>query len=334
MADSNTDGLDILCPMHLRLSASGHIRHAGPTLAKLRPGRDIVGQRFLEVFRIDRPRVLTSMEELRRAAGGKLHLEFRDPPHAGLKGVAARAGEDLIVNLSFGINILDGVDQFSLTSGDFAPTDLTVEMLYLIEAKTAAMESMRDMSLRLQGAKIAAEEQAFTDTLTGLKNRRAMDHVLDRMIRQGHEFALMHVDLDYFKTVNDTFGHAAGDHVLQQVARILVDETRGEDTVARVGGDEFVLIFDRLADRTTLQTIARRMIARLERPIRYQDNICRISGSAGTVLSSFYDPPDAARMLDDADAALYASKRRGRACHSFFDPAQGDVEDGSSTAAE
>ncbi|WP_238364762.1 GGDEF domain-containing protein [Mesobacterium pallidum] len=334
MAERFNSSLDILCPMHVRLSASGHILHVGPTLAKLRPGRALVGERFLEVFRIERPRVLTSVEELRRAVGSKLHLEFRDPPRSGLKGVAAHAGEELVVNLSFGINILDGVEQFSLTSGDFASTDLTVEMLYLIEAKTAAMEAMRDMSLRMQGAKIAAEEQAYTDTLTGLKNRRAMDHVLDRMIRLGHEFAVMHLDLDYFKTVNDTFGHAAGDHVLQQVARILVDETRDDDTVARVGGDEFVLIFDRLADRGRLESIAQRMISRLEKPIRYQDNICRISASAGTALSSFYDVPDAAQMLDDADAALYMSKRRGRAQHCFFDPGLPDLGDGSTTAAE
>ena len=149
---------------------------------------------------------------------------------------------------------------YALVSSDFAATDLAIEMLYLVEAKSAAMEASRKLNLRLQGAMIAAEEQAFTDTLTGLKNRRAMDHVLARLIEAGREFALMHIDLDFFKAVNDTLGHAAGDHVLQNVARIMVEETRSDDTVARVGGDEFVILFDGLTDRETLVRVAERII--------------------------------------------------------------------------
>jgi diguanylate cyclase (GGDEF)-like protein len=172
--------------------------------------------------------------------------------------------------------------------------------------------------MRLQGAKIAAEEQAFTDTLTGLKNRRAMDHVLGRLIATNKSFALMHLDLDFFKAVNDTMGHAAGDHVLQHIAQIMVEEVRKDDTVARVGGDEFVLIFQNIGKRETLSRIASRLIEKMEKPIPFGGQDCKVSASIGIVLSSDYDAPTAAELLTDADEALYASKRRGRACFSFF----------------
>jgi diguanylate cyclase (GGDEF)-like protein len=315
--------LDALCPMHLVLSGDATVLHAGATLRKLRPARDLAGLAFLDLFEVQRPRGMASLADLRAAAGTKLHLQFRDPPQTGLKGVLVPWGAGAVVNLSFGISILDAVRDYALTSADFAATDMTIEMLYLVEAKSAAMEASRKLNQRLQGAKIAAEEQAFTDTLTGLKNRRALEHVLDRLAAGGTPFALMHLDLDFFKAVNDTLGHAAGDHVLQQVARILVDETREQDTVARVGGDEFVLILNGLTDIARLDRIATRIIARLEEPMIYDDTPCRISGSIGTSLSTYYADPRPDRMMADADLALYASKRQGRAQHSFFTPGDG-----------
>lgn len=312
--------LDALCPMHMILDATGHIRHAGPTLQKLHTETALIGRRFMEVFELNRPRSITTMSGLLSVGGVKLHLQFRDASRTGLKGVLVPSPETggAIINLSFGISILDVVRDYALTSADFSATDLTIEMLYLIEAKSAAMEASRTLNLRLQGAMIAAEEQAFTDTLTGLKNRRAMNHVLARLLDSNESFALMHLDLDFFKAVNDRMGHAAGDHVLQKVARIVVDETRSEDTVARVGGDEFVLIFPGLPDHATLERVARRVISHLKKPIPFEGAMCNISASIGTVLSSDYEVPTAEQLLADADVALYASKHAGRSCHSFY----------------
>jgi len=328
LMDMSTTPLDALCPMHAVLNSTGHIVHAGPTLEKLHSSGPIVGRRFFDLFELRRPRSGMGFDDLRRLSGRKLHLRLRDGPRTELKGMLVDVPEGsaidpaggMIINLSFGISVVDAVRDFKLTNGDFAPTDLTIEMLYLIEAKSAAMEASRTLNLRLQGAKIAAEEQAFTDTLTGLKNRRALDHVLERLSGSDLDFGLMHLDLDFFKAVNDTLGHAAGDHVLQQVARILVDNTRRDDTVARVGGDEFVLVLNRLVDRDRLSEIARRIIGQLETPVPFQGEMCRISGSVGIVTSSDYDPPDIALMMEDADLALYASKNSGRARHRFFDP--------------
>lgn len=312
--------LDVLCPMHVILSGSGHVRHTGATLQKLCPGRRLTGMAVFDLFEIRRPRDLRTMDDLRRAAGSKLHLQLRDPPCTAFKGVVAPWGDGAVINLSFGIAILDAVRDHALTSADFAATDMTVEMLYLVEAKSAAMEAGRKLNQRLEGARIAAEEQAFTDTLTGLKNRRALDHVLRRTRRAGRPFALLHLDLDYFKAVNDTLGHPAGDHVLQRVAAILVEETREKDTVARTGGDEFVLVLQGPADPGRVARIACRIIARLEQPIPYDGRVCRISGSIGISLSGSYDSPDPGRMMADADLALYTSKRQGRARHTIFVP--------------
>lgn len=314
------DVLDVLCPMHLSISPSGHILHAGPTIQKLRAATPMVGRRFLEVFAVKRPRAITCMDDLRGATDLKLHLELRGTPRTALKGVLVPVDGDgsVIVNLSFGISILEGVRDYALTNADFAVTDLAIEMLYLVEAKSAAMEASRRLNLRLQGAKIAAEEQAFTDTLTGLKNRRATDHVLGRLIGRGQPFAVMQIDLDYFKAVNDTLGHAAGDHVLQKVAQIMVEETRDSDTVARVGGDEFTIILPDLRSRRDLRRIGRRLIQRLEEPIPYAGQMCRISASIGTVRIEEGEEPSMSSLLDDADVALYASKHAGRACHTFY----------------
>ncbi|SNR64575.1 diguanylate cyclase [Puniceibacterium sediminis] len=281
----------------------------------------MVGSRFLDLFEVYRPRLLVTMADLLAHEGAKLHLRFRDAPRTSLKGVLVPDGQGgAVIDLSFGISVVDAVRDYDLTGSDFAPTDLTIEMLYLVEAKSAAMEASRTLNKRLQGARVAAEEQAFTDTLTGLKNRRATDHILGRLVRTGRDFALMHLDLDFFKEVNDSFGHAAGDYVLQQVARILVGETRKDDTAARVGGDEFVVIFVGVSDRHRLSDIADRIIARLERPIAYDGQKCRISGSIGITFSSGRADVDPADVMQEADLALYASKRGGRAQHRFYDP--------------
>lgn len=319
--------LDNLCPMHVMVNATGHIVRCGATTAKLVKGRDLIGARFLEVFHVMRPRGATSMQEMLAMSGARLHLQLRAAPYTALKGLLVPLGVQstldsnggAIINLSFGISVQDAVNDFALTSADFAATDLAVEMLYLVEAKSAAMEASRKLNLRLQGAKVAAEEQAFTDTLTGLRNRRAMDHVLKRLIETGQNFALMNLDLDFFKSVNDNLGHAAGDHVLQSVAQMMVRETQNEDIIVRTGGDEFVLILSRLKSRRQVSAIARRLVARLEQPILFGSQECRISASIGATLSCDYKVPGMDQILDDADVALYAAKRGGRGRHVLYD---------------
>lgn len=321
--------LDRLMPFHLRLDPLGVIDGAGPTLRKLRPDLDLLGQSFFEVFEVRRPARIAGPGDLSGLDGAEIRLRFRGDPPADLKGVALSIGDGshLLLNLSLGISLIDGVRRYGLANSDFAPTDLAIEMLYLVEAKSAAMAESRRLNQRLHGARLAAEEQALTDTLTGLKNRRALDHAVDRLIGDGNPFALMLVDLDFFKAVNDTLGHAAGDHVLRKAAHILTEEVRALDIVARTGGDEFVLLLRDPPRAKALTTIARRIISRLEEPIDYDGTQCRISASIGLTLSELYPTPEADRMLRDADGALYDSKRAGRARVTLV--SRQDVETGA-----
>lgn len=317
-APLTSEARDALMPMHLLVRRCGTITHVGPTLARLSTDRSLVGQGMYDVFDIRRPRGFGTPAALLARPGQRLQLQFRAPPSTQFKGVAVPLGKGVLVNLSFGISIVEAIRQHKLKSGDFAPTDLAVEMLYLIEAKATILEEWRRLNTRLQSARIAAEEQAFTDTLTGLKNRRAMDHVMDRLVADGQPFGLVHLDLDFFKQVNDTLGHAAGDHVLQAAAREMVNVTREMDTLVRAGGDEFILILPGLVDRRHLLELSNRLIARLQEPIPFGEQMCRISGSAGITVSHGGGALSVPEILEQADRALYASKNAGRGKATFY----------------
>ena len=319
--------MDRLMPMHLILNAQGGIVHCGPTLAKLQTSQGLVGRSLFDAFELRRPSGVQTMADLRLQAGEKLQLSLRGVERSlPLRGLALNLnnGGGMVLNLSFGIKVVEAVSANALTDGDFAPTDLAVEMMYLVEANTAAMNALSGLAKRLEDDKQTAQALALTDTLTGLRNRRALSMETEVLTRTHTNFALMHIDLDYFKAVNDTYGHAAGDHVLKEVAKVLQRETRAEDTVARVGGDEFVVVFPDMVDTAGLEAVAYRIIEELTVPIQFDGHNCRISASIGIALSNQYVQPDPKQMQTDADEALYASKRAGRGQARVFIPAEED----------
>ena len=310
--------LDVAMPMHLLSDGAGRIVSVGPTLGKLLDGGAdaILGRPLLDAIRLRRPADVATPEDLLSHAGAKLRVEMPLAEPVRLVGVAVPAGSGILMKLSPGIGVVDAVARHRLTISDFAPTDLAVELLYLVEAIDAAMSEARTLNSRLEDARIRAQEAAFTDALTGLRNRRALDHLLGRLIATGTPFALMNVDLDRFKAVNDTHGHAAGDHVLAAAAEQMTHAARRDDVVARTGGDEFVLILRGAVAPERLMRIAGDLIGAIERPVTVPAEAggatCEISASIGIALSSSYDRPDADGMARDADAALYESKRAGR----------------------
>ncbi len=322
--------LGVLMPMFLWLDARGRVLAAGPTLRKvcgraLRPGVSL-----FDLIEITRPQRMTGMADLRAHGLRRLHLALRARPRTGLRGIAVPLGPELeggvLLNLSFGLTVAEAVRDHALTDSDFAPTDLTVEMLYLIEAKSAVMGELRGLNLRLERAHRTAVAAALTDPLTGLANRRALELALEAAVHAGGRaempppFALAHLDLDFFKRVNDTLGHAAGDAVLTEVARVLRGETRKHDLVARVGGDEFVLVLRGMTDPAGIEALGRRIISRLEAPVPVGSDAATISGSLGVVMSVDYLDPAPERMLADADRALYTSKHNGRARVTILRP--------------
>ncbi len=258
------------------------------------------------------------------AVGRRLTLSLVAHPTFSLRATAVdlggqRAGE-LLLNLSFGIHLPEAVRFFGLTEADFAASDLAMELLFLAEAKTAVLDELRALTQRLDAARREAVSKALSDPLTGLANRRALEAALERaarlQARGGRGFALLLLDLDFFKQINDTLGHAAGDAALIQVARALTEETRRGDLVARVGGDEFMLILRGPLDAVRLASFATRLIARLEEPMQIEGRARRISASIGAVLSEGAGAPDLAELMAKADSELYRAKGagRGRCC--------------------
>lgn len=316
------EALSRLMPMHLVLDPAGRIIGHGPTIAKVFADRGLTPAQFFDHFEVRRPSGITGAQDLDAIAGERVQIALKTGGAVTLRGLCQRldGGQGYLVNLSFGIDVVEAVRDLALSEADFAPTDLAIEMLYLVEAKSAVMRELRDLNERLHDAKVMAEQQAQTDTLTGLRNRRALTAEMARLIARGAPFALMHLDLDYFKQVNDTLGHAAGDHVLRRVAEVLIAETRASDIVARVGGDEFVIVLSRVDGFDPLLPIAGRIIAALGVPIPFEGQMCRISGSIGITLSAEYPDPDIEVMHADADAALYDSKRAGRARATVYHP--------------
>lgn len=311
--------LDRVLPMHLMIDGNGIVQHAGPTIQKVFGDREIVGRHVFGLLELKRPRNIKRIEDVREIDTKRVRLKIKDEYETPLTGAVAFMPDlnCVLVNLSFGYSIAESVARYKLTASDFAPTELAVEMLYLVEAKTAAMDIANQLAHRLHDEKEVAKSEAQTDGLTGLANRRALDLRLGRQLKRNVPFSLMHLDLDYFKSVNDTHGHAAGDAVLEAVAAVLQQETREVDLVARVGGDEFVIVLDNFVCPSRLERLAARLIQNIENPVVFRDAACRVSASIGVVLSTSYAYPDPAEMAEDADQALYASKRAGRATYTI-----------------
>lgn len=305
------DTLGQLMPMFLWVAENGVIRAAGLTLQKV-TGQPLAGRPFDEVFRVKRPRGALPAD-LAAGPGQRIQLDLASGAHRCLRGTAVPllSGDGVLLNLSFGISVAEAVREHDLNDGDFAPTDLAVEMLYLIEANAAVAKENQALNLRLQGARDVAEAAALTDTLTGLGNRRAMERALEAASLDRRPFGLLHIDLDHFKAVNDSYGHAAGDHVLRELARRLVKQVRPLDTLARIGGDEFVLILPNVVQPPRLAALGERLISVAAHPMVYEGRSCRISLSIGAATSLHF--PDPVIMMEEADRALYASKHAGRA---------------------
>jgi diguanylate cyclase (GGDEF)-like protein/PAS domain S-box-containing protein len=158
------------------------------------------------------------------------------------------------------------------------------------------------------------------DCLTDLPNRVLLQDRLSQAltaISRGGGGALLFMDLDHFKRINDTLGHEGGDEVLQLLARRLADVVRPDDTVSRQGGDEFVLLLPRLADPHGAARVAEKAIAAIEQPIQLKGRTLHISASVGIALFP-QDAADAKTLIKQADTALYHAKRAGRGRFHYF----------------
>jgi len=181
---------------------------------------------------------------------------------------------------------------------------------------------LRDVSERAR-AEEALRHSAFYDALTGLPNRALfldrLEKAADRSRRGTHPFAVMFLDLDRFKLVNDSLGHHLGDELLTAVARRLEGCLRPGDTVARLGGDEFAVLLENAASAEEAGTVADRILAVLDQPVSLEGHDVFPSASIGVVMASDLDAP-AGHLLRFADVAMYRAKAGGRNRREVFDP--------------
>lgn len=200
--------------------------------------------------------------------------------------------------------------------------DVTADALLAEQLRSAKAEAdMRNIELEL--AKNRIEFNALHDPLTSLANRRKLDLELDMLGRNGAKqpsrFAILHLDLDRFKEINDTLGHAAGDAMLVHASRILMKHVPRGDLVARIGGDEFVVLARRQTSVDELATLANTIIEEMRQPLDFEGFDCRCGVSIG-IAQAHGALPDPRKVLINADIALYQAKEKGRNCYEFFTP--------------
>jgi len=160
------------------------------------------------------------------------------------------------------------------------------------------------------------EEMAHTDPLTALPNRRALDEWSGRQLRgaarHGYPLWVVHADLDSFKSINDTYGHDAGDQVLKEFAAILKEYTRASDICGRMGGDEFLLVLTHVDERHIQLTVERLREQFASKKFCFGGTNITVTASFGTCGFMGKEPPEFSTLVQQADRALYCAKRAGR----------------------
>ncbi|WP_132956873.1 EAL domain-containing protein [Rhizobium sp. BK251] len=212
---------------------------------------------------------------------------------------------------------VDSRGRRKLIGANWDVTDEVALRNELQRAKTLA----EARNAQLETAKEQIEHIALHDHLTGLPNRRYLDRMLELKSAEcqvdGSMLAILHIDLDRFKQINDTLGHRAGDAMLRHAAQVLTTGVRSEDFVARIGGDEFVVLCAADTSLKKISNLAGRIIRDLRKPIKYEGHDCRFGASIGIACGSGPDV-DAKQLLLNADIALYRAKGSGRNRHEFF----------------
>lgn len=209
--------------------------------------------------------------------------------------------------------------------------DRVVGVNWDVTGDVARSEELRRANLltearnrELEAARVRIEHNALHDSLTGLPNRRYLDDMLKRHAASGYagsgSIALLHIDLDRFKQINDTLGHAAGDAMLIHASAVLRANCRDNDFVARVGGDEFVVLTTASDGDIYLGTLAERIVKQMHAPVTYEGHQCRFGVSIG-IAAERGSAIDSKRLLINADIALYRAKARGRNRFEFFSEA-------------
>ncbi len=267
---------------------AGVIRYASPSSEQLlgvAPG-ELIGQRFDDVLGPDAPAVREVFDKVHGVAASEQTAKFSIPQSDGEK----RSFKMVIANLCH----VDSIRGITLNIRDISDATRLHDQLHTL---------------------------AFHDSLTLLANRslftdrvhQALKHIADGMTP-----AVLFIDLDNFKTVNDSLGHSAGDQLLRAFAHRLVQCTRAGDTVARLGGDEFAVLIDHATGEEAGMAVARQILDSCRQPFEIEGRNVRIGASVGVAMSDRVSTVE--RLMRNADAAMYAAKSHGKGHAEMFQP--------------
>ncbi|WP_294957393.1 diguanylate cyclase [Sulfurovum sp.] len=207
------------------------------------------------------------------------------------------------------------------------PVDLNL-LLEKLERVAQNLQNRIDAERAREEAFVQKEkalyEMAHYDALTGIPNRslfsRKLDAALQHSIEEENSMALLFIDLDNFKSINDNYGHQAGDAVLKEVVKNIKNTIRKSDFIARIGGDEFAIVIENIMGKECLGILAGKIIQAVQIPVYYQAETLSISCSIGITI---YAPDDNTKNKDalvhNADLAMYEAKKRGKAQFVFWD---------------
>jgi diguanylate cyclase (GGDEF)-like protein len=247
-----------------------------------------------------------------------LHTDpwFQDDPMVKLEGARAYAGAPLTTPDGFRIGVLGVYDQ---RPRSFSPE----EQGFLLDLAAVVIDELelRLMMLNWQHAQQHSEYLAHHDALTGLPNRlRLLDRAelaLHHADRSGHPVGVMVLDLDGFKTINDSLGHPVGDALLRAVGERLCGAVRADDSVARFGGDEFVILLPELQAPLDAARVAQKLLRALDLPFQIGEHALEVKCSIGISLYPD-DGQSAETLLRTADTAMYQAKAAGKARSCFY----------------
>ncbi len=233
--------------------------------------------------------------------------------------VSARVPLSLTVNtpnfVMLNIDVAAAGWQKRLTAKMWLPALLTTFFLAILTALILRNRHVEKLLSQLFNSTSELTEMAYYDVLTGLPNRRLLEDRASQAFkaakRSKQMVAIMFLDLDHFKAVNDTYGHEMGDKLLISVAERLKELLRTEDTIARIGGDEFVILLSKIEDERQVKITAEKIIKVLAEPFIVDDIALKIGGSIGVAIYSKHgSTPES--LLKCADEAMYSAKRLGR----------------------
>ena len=297
------------------LRSNGGAPTVPPTLARY---LDVIRHGLLMID--DAGRVIVSNAPAARLLADVLPASLRDPcARRLLHALCAGTGKP---RRAIFRSLREARDLRTAVSFEVKANELTLQVELSPAEEQGWIATLEDVSAR-KASEARADEAARQDPLTGLPNRlllqERLSEALVRLHRNAESCAILLVDLDRFKPVNDTLGHPIGDALLKKVADRLRSTVRPTDTVARIGGDEFVILQTGVREASDTQALARRLVDLIGRTYMVDGHLLTIGASVGVALAP-HDGDSAETLLKNADLALYRAKLDGRGTYRFFEP--------------